>query len=229
MHETIAGGGATSSRELIATATQQLGEEAKSQMQSVSTLSRSIRNWRQSVLAIPAIPRSRVGYEIPETFKHLTDGSLFLAFDSGIDDPDRILIFATESGLDDLVVHTSWACDGTFKSSPSLWMQLCTIHVVIKNLSLPRVFALLPNKQETTYRSLFEAIFNLRPNIQPTDCLMDFEKAMNNAFVSIFPNAHLSGCLFHFGQSCWRKICDIEKKKNAVQQRSIIFPQNKVF
>ena len=82
MPETIASGRATSSIELIAIATQQLGEEAKSQMQSVPTLSRSIRNWRQSALAIPAIPRSRFGYEIPDTLKNFQIVSFFFKLSS---------------------------------------------------------------------------------------------------------------------------------------------------
>lgn len=80
----------------------------------------------------------------------------------------------------------NWACDGTFKTSPSLLFQLITIHAIIRGLCVPRLFALLPDKKEQTYVRLFTSIRNLRINCQPETCLMDFEQAMHNAFVSVF-------------------------------------------
>ena len=41
---------------------------------------------------------------------------------------------------------------------------------------------------------------------------MDFELALHNAFTAVSESADISGCLFHFGQSCWRKICELGKK-----------------
>jgi len=213
MRDAVHAGCATSTRELIACATQPLQEEARSQLQNINTLSRTIQNWRPTALGYPALPACRTGYEIPDSFKYLADGSSFLAFDSGIDDVHRILIFATDSGLDELSTSNSWACDGTFKAAPNLWTQLFTVHAVINDSCLPRVFALLPNKQEATYRRLFSAIFNLRPNSRPVQCIMDFEIAVHTAFTTVFHSAVVSGCLFHFGQSCWGKICQIGKKK----------------
>lgn len=155
MRDAIHGGSGSSTRDIIASATQSLDENAKSKLQNVSSLSRSIQSWRRTTLGIPALPTSRTGYEIPDAYKYLPDGSLFLAFDSGVEDSDRILIFATEEGLNDLSTNNIWSCDGTFKASPSLWTQLFTIHFVLKGRCFPRIFALLPNKQEATYRRLF--------------------------------------------------------------------------
>ena len=43
-------------------------------------------------------------------------------------------------------------------------------------------------------------------------CVMDFELPLHNAFTAVFESADISGYLFHFGQSCWCKICELGKK-----------------
>ena len=42
---------------------------------------------------------------IPDEFKFLENGEKLLLFDSGERNGDRILVFGTESGLDDLVKY----------------------------------------------------------------------------------------------------------------------------
>ncbi len=69
------------SRELIASATQPLQQEASQQLQNINTLSRTIQNWRRTTLRYPAFPACRTGDEIPDAFICLADGSSFLAFD----------------------------------------------------------------------------------------------------------------------------------------------------
>ena len=155
MRDAVHSGCGSSTRNIIASATQPLDENAKSQLQNVSSLSRNIQNWRRTALGIPALPTSRTGYEIPDSYRYLSDGSFFLAYDSGVEDSDRILIFATEAGLDDLSTNNIWSCDGTFKASPNLWTQLFTIHFVVKGRCFPSILAMLPNKQEATYRKFF--------------------------------------------------------------------------
>ncbi len=98
---------ATSTRELIADVTQPHQEEARLQLQNINTLSITIQNWRRTALGYPALPACRSEYEIPDSFKYLADGSSFLAPDSDIDDVHRILIFATDSCLDEISTSNS--------------------------------------------------------------------------------------------------------------------------
>lgn len=105
MCDAVHGGGATSTRELIAGATQPLQEEARSPLQNISTLSVAIQNWRRTALGYPALPACRTGYKIPDSYKYLADGSGFFVFYSRIDDVHRILIFATDFGLDELFMN----------------------------------------------------------------------------------------------------------------------------
>ena len=85
----------------------------------------------------PAIPRSLATLEITDPYDNTLDGGRFLQFDSGADDPDRLLIFYTDYGLQKLCDSRTLFCDGTFKTAPRLFVQLYTIHgMIINHVSL---------------------------------------------------------------------------------------------
>ena len=67
----------------------------------------------------------------------------------------KILIFASNEGLQQLENAPFLGMDGTFKSSPSAWYQLFTIHAIINGRSYPRAFILLPDKTQATYDKTF--------------------------------------------------------------------------
>jgi len=96
--------------------------------------------------------------------------------------------------------------DGTFKCCPSIFSQLYTFHGLKYNVSIPLIYALLPNKSMSTYKHLLSKIKDLVPEMNPRSILTDFEKAMIASFNIIFPNAAHRGCFFHFTQCIWRKI-----------------------
>lgn len=102
----------------------------------------------------------------------------FLLYDSGEDDRDRIVVFGTQAGLEDLANNKDWACDGTFKCSPDIYYQLFTLHIIIRHISVPRIFVLLPNKSQVTYS-------RLHPSLEPETLMVDFEKTIINAFCDI--------------------------------------------
>ena len=143
--KSIATNSQTSARSLIAEVASSLDSNALASLPTKAHLSRSISGWRQKENA-PRIPTGRSGYIIPEEYRFLENGNQFLLHDSGEDCSDRILVFGTEAGLDDLEKNKDWACDGTFKCSPEIYFQLFTLHIVIKNISIPRIFVLLPDK-----------------------------------------------------------------------------------
>ena len=148
--KSIATNSQTSARSLIAEVASSLDSNALALLPTSAHLSRSIRGWRQKESQAPPIPTGRSGYIIPEEYRYLDNGDKFLLYDSGEDCPDRILVFGTEAGLDDLEKNKEWGCDGTFKCNPEIYYQLFTLHVVIKNISIPRIFVLLPGKSQVT-------------------------------------------------------------------------------
>ena len=78
----------------------------------------------------PKNPETRTGFVIPEEYTKYLDEH-FLRVDTGPDDPERILIFATDEGLADLKKYRHWCSDGTFKSRPKIFYQIFMLHVCI--------------------------------------------------------------------------------------------------
>ncbi len=199
-------------RSVIANVVSDIDEQVKAQMPHTSLMARNIRNWRQKHLDAPPIPNARSGFEIPAQYAQFNEGESFLLHDSGIDDLDRILIFATQKGLHDLKKYRNWAGDVTFKVYPDTYYQLYTLHVQDKAFSVPRLFALLPNKKQETYNKLFLALKNIDNDLSALSMMTDFELASMNAFTEEFPNSILSGCLFHFCKNVYKKLCDLGLK-----------------
>ena len=75
----------------------------------------------------------------------------FCLHDDGPTHTERIIIFATEQDLLNLLSCDTWLADGTFSSCPKIFNQLWNIHGQVGNLVLPLVFCFLPNKKGTTY------------------------------------------------------------------------------
>ena len=146
------------------------------QLSGLNFMSRNNRKWRIRVVNAPAIPQNRTGFMIPESISKFPDNSKFLVYDSGMNDPDRILIFSSNYALKALASTPHIATDGTFKLCPSLWTQMITVHGLYPGCgSIPYVFGLLPNKSQETYVKFFTALKNCETNLSPTNCLSDFE------------------------------------------------------
>ena len=150
-----------SNREIVNLTLNQVDQHTKMQLPGLNVMSRNIRKWRNRVVNAPAIPQNRTGFLIPESISKFPDNSKFLVYDSGVNDPDRILIFSSNYALKALASTPHIATDGTFKLCPSLWTQMITVHGLYPGCgSIPYVFGLLPNKSQETYVKFFTA-FNL--------------------------------------------------------------------
>lgn len=99
--------------------------------------------------------------------------------------------------------------DGTFRTSPPIFAQVYTIHAQVLGQFFPLLTALLPDKQEQTYRRMFVRLQaeagnqNLLFNPQVVHC--DFEMAAMNA-VRAEIGVEPTGCLFHFTQNIYRHV-----------------------
>ncbi|XP_068246463.1 uncharacterized protein [Palaemon carinicauda] len=206
---------AASSRSILSRKFTEITENTCSQLPRTQVISKNIQRCRQKQSGFPANPVARHGFEIPYKYGKLDNGEQFLRYDSGIEDHQRILIFASERALEDIATYCHWACDGTFKIVPEQWYQLFCIHVQVNGSSFPRVFALLPNKTKQTYQSFFEQLKIMQPNVDPVDLMADFEVAIHKSFNSSFPNSSIAACLFHLGQSIFRKIVDLGLKEKC--------------
>ncbi|KAI5154391.1 hypothetical protein ENBRE01_3368 [Enteropsectra breve] len=79
--------------------------------------------------------------DIPEMFKKTLKGENFLIFDSGYTSEHRAIIFLSNYSKEKLLCCKTWLVDGTFKSAPSEFYQLVTIHGAIFGKTYPLVYS----------------------------------------------------------------------------------------
>jgi hypothetical protein len=115
-------------------------------------------------------------------------------------------MFGTLKNLTELSYAEHWFLDGTFSITPSLFEQLYTIHAIKHNKNIPLVYVLLTRKTENLYTRVFNSLFDLNENLNPDSVMLDFELAAINAISSVFPNAVIKGCYFHFRKAIYRHI-----------------------
>ncbi|KAK6187047.1 hypothetical protein SNE40_006296 [Patella caerulea] len=104
--------------------------------------------------------------------------------------------------------------DGTFTACPDMWDQVYIIHARSGSTTYPLVFALLPNRQVTTYARLFRLLKtsvqqHLNQPLAQSRVQTDFELAATRAIEREFPQAEIKGCYLHFCQALWRKTQDL--------------------
>lgn len=170
-------------------------------MPHIATMRDSIRRIRNNILNYTP----GVHQDIPESLKIDGKGNLFLRYDSGYSNSDRIVIFSSEykthyfSKIDALVI------DGTFRSAPQGFYQILVIHGCLFGRTFPLVYILMSNKTERSYLDAFnqcKVLFQMNPKF----IITDFEKALINSTSNSFNRSKSFGCLFHLGQAVWKRI-----------------------
>ena len=119
---------------------------------------------------------------------------------------DNILLFFSTNAVSRLNENRIWACDGTFSIVPDPYSQLYTISYIKENHVFPSIFAILKNKTQSTYTSLFKLLKDIIPSLDPEAIKTDFETAAISGLRTTFSSARISGCMFHLGQAVDRKI-----------------------
>jgi hypothetical protein len=134
----------------------------------------------------------------------------FLMFCEEYSAADGMVIFTTSTNLRTLAACDTVLMDGTFRSCPRFFMQLYTIFGYANNCYLPLVYALLCNKEQSTYERFLHTVIqqcvSMNLVFKPVVILTDFEKSAMNAIRLLFDESQLHGCRFHLGQSWWRHI-----------------------
>lgn len=129
-------------------------------------------------------------------------------------------MFASKRNLEILRECDHWYADGTFKVSPTIFTQLFTILGSVpavvgdpnsEKIALPLVYALLSSKQEVQYEAVYKAVQAAAeeygiPDFAPKNIMSDFERAIINAALSVFPDIDVLLCFFHLKQSAYRHV-----------------------
>lgn len=156
----------------------------------------------------PRNPLSLQDLSIQPPYSKTLNGEQFVQFDSGEQDQNRFIIFYTNRNFERLCNSRTLLCDGTFKTVPSQFYQLYTIHGSVLNYVFPLVYCIATRKTEDFYHNLLNHLSSraqeMNLELNPQYILSDFEIAFMNAARNAFPNSQIKGCLFHFTQSIWR-------------------------
>lgn len=155
------------------------------------------------------------------------------------DGTNKILVFATKAARQELKSSKSkfYFGDATFKCVPKPYYQLYTIHVDLNSDDhstnvVPVIFALMANKEQSSYVRLFETIKNHGIDLKTYKC--DYEIAQINAYHQVFPNGTLSGCYHHYNAAVFKKAKSLHGKTSAermvVRKTAILplLPPNKI-
>lgn len=194
--------------------------EVVANVPKLDNLKRNVRRQRQSKEDFPDNPSARNEFEIPIKYTNTTRNEEFLLFDSGKIE-SRMLLFGTKKFVDLMKSNRNWYVDGTFKKCPDVFCQIYTLHVIIKNKSIPVIYGLLPNKSKETYFKLFQKIKEFIGDVIPLSIMLDFELAVIQAIEEVFPGSLIRLCFFHLCQSLYRQIC--EKGLKAKYDKDIVF------
>lgn len=129
---------------------------------------KALRYKRQKNLVVPEKSPTEwpdvIPSNIPDKFKRLTNGSLFIRYHGPViaGGEKQMIVCASESGIQLLKTATVVSGDGTFASCPRPFGQLFIILAEAQpHVNIPCVFALLPDKQATTYNKLFSIVAGL--------------------------------------------------------------------
>ena len=201
MKECIKHVGATA-RDVIGSELIGLNNDVLCHLPKQSSIVRSmLRHKQRDHLPNPNTP----DFSIPEKYIHL------ILHDSGVDDPDRILVIGDLDLMQALDRDTIYG-HGTFDKVPKMFFQLYTWHAKAGNSYPPLLYFLLQRKNLSTYSKMFEILKFLLPSLAPQKVFVDFEKACVSAVNIAFPNAEVKGCYFHLCQNLIRKVDSVGMK-----------------
>ncbi|CAF3857569.1 unnamed protein product [Rotaria sordida] len=160
----------------------------------------------------PSVPESINEFVLEGKWRMSLDNQDFIIIDHH---NPRFITFGTAQSLQDLCAADHLFMDGTFKSCPSVFGQLYTIHIdsSASNGTVPVLYSFLPKKTKSIYTLLFN---ELRTITLQHDLVLnlkfitiDFEKGAIAALKNVFPNSKIKGCNFHYNQCIFRKIQEI--------------------
>ncbi|XP_071161026.1 uncharacterized protein [Mytilus edulis] len=138
----------------------------------------------------PPVPQSFADVTLPAEFTITTNNQQFLLYDNGQNAENRMLVFCSPDSLRRLAEAHTLFMDGTFSVAPHPFKQLYTIRVPFKDVTVTTVYAFLPNKNQDTYRELFQSLVDkcqashLQLNVQTV--VTDFEDGVLRAVSAVF-------------------------------------------
>jgi len=171
------------------------GPAAMSKAIKKSTMKRKLQHAKHEAKDHPKVPRYYDELaEIPERFTKTSSGDQFLIANEAIGhDGERIVIFASKSGMKMMQQANAWTADGTFDLCPKPFAQIYSFMAEIQGRSYPTVFCFMPNKKAGSYRFVLETIkkeAEVHGPLNLTQFVTDFESPVLKEFKTVFSQAH---------------------------------------
>jgi len=111
--------------------------------------------------------------------------------------------------------------DGMFKFVPKPFYQ-CLIIMVFDDQTdayVPVFYVLMTSKTQQIYRQALRWFkITVDRKIAPVSVTCDFEIALQNAIMEVFPGVVVNGCLFHWKQAIYRKIIDLNFHEDVCER-----------
>ena len=129
----------------------------------------------------------------------------------------NVVIFTSKPQLELFETCSKGSCDGNFKIAPTNYSQIFIFMLKFetdakKNLGkwIPVAFALLPSKEESSYKLFFHMLkfhlMKMNMNIKLEKLIVDFELGIQLGALSAWENLLILACYFHYGQCLLRKV-----------------------
>ena len=198
-------------RSIIKKAQVNLTDEAAARMKRYPAQVQMMNRIRSTAATYGPNPISISDIIVPIPLSITYNKEPFVWKDSVYVDKDRIIIFTTENNIKLLINNKNWFGDGTFEVVPLIYQQMYNFSTSICGKILPMMYTLLPSKTEMIYLKLFK-MFEEMPNFDPKEITIDFELAVTNALLKLWPYIIIFYCWFHYTQSLWR---NFQSKKLA--------------
>lgn len=156
--------------------------------------------------SLPRVPRRFEDIEIPDSLARTPDGHNFL-----LHCEDGIIVLGTRRSLRRMQRCRTFYQDGTFKTCPKPFKQFFVIHGQYRGRAIPLIYALLPDKEATTYDNLFTVIKDKYEeengeDFAPVQIITDMESGQLVSIPRSFPTTDVKTCFFHACQSWWKHI-----------------------
>ena len=197
--------GCTTTRNALGEGLVGVDEDTAVTLPRKESLMRMIRRVKSKQINRFPIPKT-LNFNIPAEYDDM------ILFDSGREDPKRIIVLGDRDLANDMNTANLVFADGTFDKAPELFYQLYSFHIPVGNSFPAVIYCLLPDKTKEIYEKVTEIILQICPEFAPSRLLIDFELAVIRAFKSKFPDMDISGCFFHLNQSIIRKLNSIGLK-----------------
>ncbi|CAF3322392.1 unnamed protein product [Rotaria socialis] len=160
--------------------------------------------------ALPPVPRDQK-FVVPPVYLETYSKEPFLIYDKRKSQyGGRLMMFASPEQLDVLFHSDILFADGTFRVSPILFEQLYVLLGMQHGEAVPVCFILTSNRRHETYEAILRCLRRIGSkkgiDLKPRSIICDFERAFMKAVVKQLPETLVTGCWFHFCQSCYRNI-----------------------